>query len=376
MAEKKRKIWLSATSLSEQDLGQIISVLPNYEIVFNRIVLAKQGSSFNLDAYLSEIENCDLFLGIINPKMTISTAEVSNLPIKEIEKAIDKGMPYWFVVHRDVTFTRNLLNDLVIKSGQIQSNKYVFDIRTVDIYEEILSDSIGKTNHNGLTDFFRLSAFSDLITSTFFEVKKQPKRQKLMLASTVYGFEDQLSLLIANLQTDRLSILNSYYGTIRVNPKLSNLDNCIITVNDTDLFVGIIRPYYGSGNIRDKDAKKPEDKNITFEEMRRAIALEKPRWFYVHRDVEFASKVLKYIRVNATFEGKQAGKHQKNTLLDNDLVDMSAIDLYNFVIKDHEANLALRNGNWAQEFHVMIEATRYFQTQLGESTFIEELLNK
>jgi hypothetical protein len=376
MAEKKLKVWLSATSISDIDLGQIVSVLPNYEIVFNRAVLAKQGAMFDLDIYLSELKNCDLFLGIINPKMTISNGGDMNLPLKEIERAIELQIPYWFTVHRDVTFTRNLLNDLVSKSGDIQSNKYVFDVRTVDIYNEIKSSSFDRSNHNGLTSFFRLSAFSDEISSAFFEVRKRKKNEKLMVASTVYGFEDQLSLLISNLQSDRLNIINSYHGTLRVNPKLSNLDNCINSVNNADLFIGIIRPYYGTGNIKDKDAVNREDKNITFEEIRKAIALEKPRWFYVHRDVEFASKILNYIKVNVTFEGKQANLDQKNTLNDNDFVDMQSIDLYNFVIKDHETNLALRNGNWAQEFYVMIEAIRYFQTQLGEITFIEELLNR
>ena len=44
-----------------------------------------------------------------------------------------------------------------------------------------------------------------------------------MLASTVYGFEDQLSKIIDDLKQNEFKVLNSFHGSIQVNPKLSNL---------------------------------------------------------------------------------------------------------------------------------------------------------
>lgn len=241
-----------------------------------------------------------------------------------------------------------------------KSSKYVFDIRTIDIYKEVIQTSRKKANHKVLTSFFRLSNFLEQLNAGFSQISKNKKRQKLMLASTVYGFEDQLSKIISDLETEHYTILNSFYGSIKVDPYLSNLANCIQSVHDTDLFVGLIRPFYGTGNIRDKEAKKPEDKNITFEEIRKAIELEKPRWFFVHRDVDFGSKIIDYIEVNVSEDEKKSGKIvNKNLLNPNAFVDMSTIDLYNFVIKDEQRNVALRNGNWAQEFFVMAEAKRY-----------------
>jgi len=57
-----------------------------------------------------------------------------------------------------------------------------------------------------------------------------------MVGSTVYGFEDQLSQIVAQLQLLDYDVLNSHNGSIKVNPKLSNLDNCIKAVEECDLF--------------------------------------------------------------------------------------------------------------------------------------------
>jgi hypothetical protein len=377
MAKKKLKIWLSATQLSVQDFGQIVSLLPNFDIIFNQNVISSSGTAFELDAHLEKLKSCNLFLGIINPKMSIPNTTEPNIPLKEIEKAIELGMPYWYVVHRDVTFTRNLLNDLFLKAGSIQSSKYVFDTRTIDIYKEVIQTSRKKPNHNELTSFFRLSNFLDQINAVFSQTNKNKKRQKLMLASTVYGFEDQLSKIISDLEPKDYTILNSFYGSIKVDPNLSNLANCIQSVHETDLFVGLIRPFYGTGNIRDKEAKNPEDKNITFEEIRKAIELEKPRWFYVHRDVDFGYKIVDYIDVNVTEDEKKSGNIvNKNVLKANVLVDMSTIDLYNYVIQNHINNVAKRNGNWVQEFLIPAEALRYIQTQFQDNTFIKSLIQQ
>ncbi|MCH6198624.1 DUF4062 domain-containing protein [Aquiflexum sp. LQ15W] len=377
MKKKKFKIWLSSTDLSDRDFGQIISILPSYEVIFNLQLIKDAGSSFSLEDHLKKLEECQLFLGLINPKMSENISGVENIPLREIERARELEIPYWYVVHRDVTFTRHLLNDLVLKGGVVQStNKNVFDIRTIDIYDEIRSKSIGKENHQKLTDFFRLSTFLDEINKSLLDGKKSKKVQKLMLASTVYGFEDQLSKIIMDLGQHNFDILNSFYGSLKVNPKLSNLENCVNSVKEADIFLGIVRSYYGTGNIRNKDAVDVEDKNITFEEIRKAIDLEKQRWFYVHRDVDFCWKVLEHIEVKATFEEKQKGKTtNKNTLRPNAFIYPKTIELYNFVIKDHETNVALRNGNWAQEFLVMSEALRYIQTQLKDLEFIESLTN-
>jgi len=183
------------------------------------------------------------------------------------------------------------------------------------------------------------------------------KKIKIMLASTVYGFQDQLSAIVGQLNTLGYDVINSHHGTIKVNSKTSNLNNCLKAVEECDLFLGIIRPYYGTGNIKDK--------NITFEEIKRAIELKKPYWFLVHRDVVFARELFKYIKC----ENKEAFMIEKNKIFDK-----RTIDVYDYVIKG-ETSIELRNGNWAQEFYRLDEAMTYINAQFGDKEFIQELIN-
>jgi hypothetical protein len=192
---------------------------------------------------------------------------------------------------------------------------------------------------------------------------KEASRQekvKIMVGSTVYGFEDNLSQVVATLQTLGYHVINSSHGTVKVDPDLSNLENCLLAVEQCDLFLGIIRPYYGSGNIGEK--------NITFEEFKKAIELKKPYWFLVHRDVTFARKLLKKVKC------KENSEHLIH-VLKNNFFDSRCIDMYEYVIKNH-VPVADRNGNWAQEFNRLDEMLTYIETQFSDKEFIEHILNK
>lgn len=153
-------------------------------------------------------------------------------------------------------------------------------------------------------------------------------------------------------------VLNSHYGSIKVNPHLSNLDNCLNAVEECDLFLGIIRPYYGTGNIGDK--------NITFEEIKKAIELQKPYWFLVHRDVVFAHNLFKKMKLKSGDE---------IVIEDNKLFDKQCIDVYEYVIKNH-VPVTLRNGNWAQEFYRLDEMMVYINAQFTDKDFINEVMNQ
>lgn len=371
MAKKKLKIWLSATFLLDDDLGQINALLSkDYEIIFSHQVILNSGNKFTPDSHFEELKNCDLFLGVINSKIAQFNINIDNIFLEEIRKAIDFKIPYWYLVHRDVTFTRNLINDLVrISDTEIQSkNKYFFDIRTIDIYDKILKQRADEIGFHSPLEFFRLDRLINTFDNTFFN-EKNKDNLNLMIASTVYGFEDQLSKMINDIKLKGFNVLNSFHGSIKVNPKLSNLENCLQAVDDTDWIMGIVRPYYGTGNINEK--------NITFEEIKQSIKLQKPRWFFIHRDVVFAKKILNKIEVNKKILGKnESAKTQNhNKLLSNPFIHIQAIDLYNYVIKNHEKDLKLRNGNWAQEFYDFSEALIYIQVQFLDYNFIKDLLN-
>ncbi|MFN7261003.1 MAG: DUF4062 domain-containing protein [Cyclobacteriaceae bacterium] len=183
------------------------------------------------------------------------------------------------------------------------------------------------------------------------------RKVKIMVGSTVYGFEDQLSQIVAQLNTLGYEVLNSHYGSIKVNPHLSNLDNCLKAVDECDLFLGIIRPYCGTGNIGEK--------NITFEEIKEAIRLKKPYWFLVHRDVVYTRLLLKKIKLKSDDEVM---------FMDNRLFDKLSVEMYEYVIKNH-IPVTLRNGNWAQEFYRLDEMMVYINAQFIDKDFIYEVMN-
>jgi len=188
-------------------------------------------------------------------------------------------------------------------------------------------------------------------------MSKKKNEVKIMVGSTVYGFEDQLSQIVAQFNTLGYKVLNSHYGSIKVNPNLSNLDNCLKAVEECDLFLGIIRPYCGTGNIGEK--------NITFEEIKEAIRLKKPYWFLIHRDVVYTRLLLKKMKLKSGDEV---------LFTDNRLFDKRSIEMYEHVIKNH-IDVTLRNGNWAQEFYRLDEMMVYINAQFTDKDFINEVMN-
>lgn len=179
-----------------------------------------------------------------------------------------------------------------------------------------------------------------------------------MVGSAVYGFEDQLSQIVASLNALGYEVLNSHSGSIKVNPLLSNMKNCLNAVDECDLFLGIIRPYCGTGDIGDK--------NITFEEIKKAVALNKPYWFLVHRDVVFARLLLKQVKLKSGDE----------VIIEKSRVfDRRSVDMYEYVIKN-TVPVTLRNGNWVQEFYRLDEILSYVHTQFSDMEFIRQIMTQ
>ena len=204
------------------------------------------------------------------------------------------------------------------------------------------------------------------------------RKIKIMVGSTVYGIEDDLSQIVGLLRSMGYEVLNSHGGTIKVNPALSNLENCLNAVNECDLFLGFIRPYYGTGNIGER--------NITFEEIKRAIELKKPYWFMVHRDVVFARKLFKKLRVINDFDNSRIPSFVKKVIrkvigdskiiLDkNTFFDDRCIAVYDYVIKN-STEITQRTGNWVQEFYRIDDMLTYINTQFGDKNFVESILKQ
>ena len=187
-------------------------------------------------------------------------------------------------------------------------------------------------------------------------MSKKESKVKIMVASSVQGFEQQLDAVVSQLTTMGFEVINSHSRRMKVNPKLTILQNCLKAVEECDLFLGIINPYSGEGY--------EDGKNITFEEFKRIIELGKPYWFLAHRHVIFAQKLFKKLKCSVG---------DSPQLISNKLVDKISIEMYEYIIQDN-TSLSAINNNWAQEFYRESDILEFIQTQFGDKSFVEGIL--
>lgn len=130
---------------------------------------------------------------------------------------------------------------------------------------------------------------------------------RVFVASTVYNFEYQLKQINELLDNYGYDVFMSHKGTVLLDSLQSNLKNCIDGVEECDVFVGFIRPDYGSG-VLDKG-----DKSITHYEFETAFALNIPRFVLADYRVEFTRALFKDSFVIEDMTSKkvnlQNGKH-------------------------------------------------------------------
>lgn len=198
-------------------------------------------------------------------------------------------------------------------------------------------------------------------TSSITVATAPPAPLKIMVASTIYGFEDNLEQICITLKQYGYEVWNSHMKTIPVHPGWSNEKNCLEAVKKCDLFFGIIRPRYGSGVVGAT--------SITHQEMVTAIALNKPRWYIAHRDIGVARQLLKQYMYN----GKKKAKgfsYQPTGIID----DIRVIDLYNETIKN-DLPVEKRRGHWIDEFYKIGDILQCVKTQFADVDRVREIVD-
>ncbi|HSK73242.1 MAG TPA: DUF4062 domain-containing protein [Pyrinomonadaceae bacterium] len=192
--------------------------------------------------------------------------------------------------------------------------------------------------------------------------KSKPKI-KIMVASTIYGFEDQLDQICSTLQTYGYRVWNSHFKTIPVHPGKSNTENCLLAVASCDIFFGVIRPQYGSGIIGEI--------SITHQEMLKAIELKKPRWFVVHRDITIARQLLKQYMYDENNQSNPDFTFRSTNVID----DIRVIDLYNdTILNDVPPNE--RIGHWVDEYFRLGDILKCIETQFADINRIREIIEQ
>jgi len=172
------------------------------------------------------------------------------------------------------------------------------------------------------------------------------QKLKIMVSSSVYGTESDLDSIYAILRGFGYEVIASKEGTVYIPVGMSNEEACLKAVENCDLFLGIIFPRYGSG--------------ITHKEFKKAIELDKPRWFIAHYYVTFAREILKQYM----YKGKKrnsAFTFKKTGVMDSHKV----IEMYNDAIQNGLPK-EKRRANWAQPFFKTADVFLFLETQFKD----------
>jgi len=191
---------------------------------------------------------------------------------------------------------------------------------------------------------------------------------KIFVASTVYNFEYVLRQVYELLDLYGYDVCMSHMGTILLDSSKSNLDNCINAVNECDVFVGFIRPDYGSGVL------KKGDKSITHYEFETAYQRDIPRFVLADYRVVFTRSLFKDSFVVDDSTAKNIDFDQIS-FENNKVMDTRCIRMYNEAIKDKEKPASKRTGNWVQEYISYDDIKMHLESQFKYPERIKKLID-
>ena len=185
---------------------------------------------------------------------------------------------------------------------------------------------------------------------------------KVMISSSVYGAQSLLRQIYATLLGFGYDVICSPVGTLTVNPTQSNLENCLRAVEECDIFVGFIRPIYGSG----RDSKK--DKSISHLEL---IALNRPRWMLAHSSVVKMRSLVRHL----FYKRDGSRKDREFKPLKGEFDDVRVIEMYDLAADSlSKKPWSQRTNHWVHEYHYDFEALDFVQTQFRDPQRVAEYL--
>ena len=160
---------------------------------------------------------------------------------------------------------------------------------------------------------------------------KERNHIKVFVSSTVYVFESQLDMVYSTLDGYGYDVMMSHKGTIPLDSKLSNLENCLKGVEDCDVFLGFVRPLTGTGIL------KPGEKSITAQEFEVAFKVNMPRFVLADYRVVFARQCTNLMRI-PTGDIPNSVKRERSdgSIVErpNRVVHTECIELYNAAIQN------------------------------------------
>lgn len=191
---------------------------------------------------------------------------------------------------------------------------------------------------------------------------------KVFVASTVYNFQTELNKIYELLDGFGYDVLNSHKGTFLIDSSESNLQNCIDGVNECDVFVGFIRPDYGSGVLQ------RGGKSITHIEFETAVSRKIPRFIMADYRVTFTRSLIRKAEIDNSGTAIPVNSGNIN-FNDNKIMDIRCVQLYEEMIKDKIPPLT-RVGNWVQEYVNLEDIRLHLDSQFKYPVRIQSLIDK
>jgi hypothetical protein len=196
------------------------------------------------------------------------------------------------------------------------------------------------------------------------------KKLTVMVSSTVYGVEELLDRVYSLLTAFGYEVWMSHKGTVPVFSNQSAFESCIAAVEKCDLFLGIITPQYGSGKEKDKT-----ELSITHKEIKKAIELNKPRWFLAHDQVIFARRLL----TDLGYPDRDARSKLELKKGSKSIEDLRVLEMYEDAIRTPELDYKAvieRVGNWVQKYEQDDDANLFVVAQFSRYQDVEQRLTE
>lgn len=194
------------------------------------------------------------------------------------------------------------------------------------------------------------------------------RRPIVMVSSSVYGQEELLERIYSLLTALGYEVWMSHKGTIPNNSDESSLESCLKAVENCDMFLGLITTNYGT--------TKDGEISATHSEFKRAIELNKRRWFLIHDRVVFARQILRKLGHN-----NQATRHKLDLkILAPYISDLRVFDMYEDALDKHEEEGRI-TVRWVQEYDrdsdaLLFAASQFSRYQDAERWIETQFANK
>lgn len=195
-------------------------------------------------------------------------------------------------------------------------------------------------------------------------LKDTGRKLRIMVSSAVYGYQEFLDRIYDLLVALGYEVWMSHKGTIPVFSDNDTLENCMHGVENCDLFLGIITGQYGK-TIRN-------GLSATHLEFKKAIELNKPRWFIVDDRVIFARRFLNGLHKDVDCKTK-IRRDEVYLKGDASFSDLRLIDMYELA---RERKPESDDVKWVQEYRDDNSALLFTMAQFGRYLEIDELLKK